>query len=441
MDELGSFSPISIKTKSGFVSFAHLDFPLAVGGIRMEPGVTALETEKLAISMALKLSTYMLPFTGAKAGINNRPYDKQKLDEFIGEIAPLLKGINLQEINNKEWEILGRLDNAVSTEITFVTGPDMGTSEEGFLDSLRNNNLAEIAREGLLSRNSESYGLPLDNVLTGYGVVVAIEETFSALETSDKNEDPLHGKSYCLEGFGKVASGIAALLDRRCKLKAISNRHGTIVADKESSVCDGEAFDVELILDLFRKKGDDFIFETGLEIQPLDNLFEIPCDFLVPGTRVERINQDLARKIEKAGTRAIVPSANFPFTYEGRKHLEKKGIMVIPDFVANAGAVIAAMLEFTTRPIEGKVEEAAMDLVHAAISNEMRELFLDAVACGCRIGDSVMGNEKSIYDISIERSLSKLDFMKKTVPLADAKNLTIIADDFIQRTLMGSLIR
>ncbi len=402
----------------------------------MEPGVTKEEIEKLATSMALKLSTYMLPFTGAKAGIDNKPFDKKKLDEFIGEISPLLKGINISEINEKDWQVMGNLNG--TGEIVFVTGPDMGTSEASFLDSLRKNGLEEIAREGLLSRLSEKFGLPLDNVLTGYGVVVAIEETFTALETMNRDIDPLYGKSYTLEGFGKVASGIASLLEGRCRLRAISNRHGTIVAHKESEFCEDDSFVVEKILKLYKEKGDDFIFDTDLEIQPLDRLFEVSCDFVIPGTRVERVNLDIAKLIKAAGIKAVIPSANYPFTYAGRKYLEEAGITVIPDFIANAGAVIAAMLEFTSRSLDGSIEEIAMNLVHAAVSNEMKELFLDAVACGCRIGDKVIGNEKSIYDISVDRSLSKYQFMKETISREEARNLQKIADDFIQRTLMGS---
>lgn len=440
MDEAILFSPITIQTPSGFVSFAHLDFPLAVGGIRMEPGVTLNETEKLAISMSLKLATYQLPFSGAKAGISNEPYDKDMLDKFIGEIAPLLTGIKISDLNEQEWR-LNRIPQKTSTdELQFVTGPDMGTSEEDFLDSLKNNGMEHIAREGLLSKESEKYTLPLDNVLTGYGVVVALEETFRSLRTLEKNKDPLVGRTYSLEGFGKVASGIATLLKDRCQLKAFSNRYGTVIASQESPFCENGAFIVDELIPLLRKKGDSFIFDLGLDIHPQESLFAVNCDFSVPGTRVEKVDLSIAKRLSKAEVKAVVPSANYPFTTEGRRWLEENGIIVIPDFVANAGAVIAAMLEFTTRSFDDPLEEIALDLVHAAVSNEMKELFLDAVACGCRIGEKVIDNERSIYDISVERSVSKLRFMRETISKEEAKNLPQIADDFIQRTLMGTFL-
>ncbi len=400
------------------------------------PNVTKEEVEKLSISMALKLATYQLPFSGAKCGISNEPYDQKVLEEFVGEIADFIKGANLGNIKMKACT---GYPNDVFIQL--VTGPDMGTSEEGYLDALRVNGMGNIARKGLLSQISEKFELPLDNILTGYGIVVAAEETFKTLNATQKEVDPLDGINYSIEGFGKVGSGIAKLLKGRAKLKAFSNRFGTVVAKKNSEYCTDEGyFDIDKIMPLFLEKGDHFIYDLDIELLDTDALFDVTVDLLVPGTRVERIDQEIAERIVKARTKIIVPAANYPFSFEGRKVLEENGVTVIPDFLANAGAVIAAMLEFTTKSFNASLEKVAMDLVHAAVSNEIKELFLDGIACGCRIGEKVMQTEKSLYDISIERSISKLKFMEETIDREQATNLKWIADEFIERTLLGSFM-
>ncbi len=417
------FSPITFRTpsKKGLVSFAATDFPIGLGGIRMIKGVTQREVELLAIAMDLKLLTYHLPFNGAKCGIDNQSNDLDALITFVSEIQDLLVGSSLYEIQGLS---MVKGDGKSSDFLQLITGPDMGTSEDMFLEALKKNGLHNIARKGLLSQQSRMFGIPLDNVVTGFGVVVAAEEIVRYMENKQKWEDPLLGKSYALEGFGKVASGIAMFLSERANLKAISNKFGTVIFDPNSPFCSNDGFIVDDLIKIWKQKGDRMIYELELDILPNHKLFETEVDILIPGARIEAINLDVANKIVKSQCKYIVPSANYPFTYQGRKMLESNKCIIVPDFIANAGAVIAAMLDFTTLDIK-RTEDNALNLVQSAINWEMKDLFLQAVACR---DISNYGFKVSLYDIAISRALEKKKVLNKS-------KLTIenIADDVITR--------
>ncbi|MHA2504260.1 MAG: Glu/Leu/Phe/Val dehydrogenase dimerization domain-containing protein [Candidatus Kariarchaeaceae archaeon] len=375
---------ITTDNPIGFVSIDDTRFPLAVGGIRMISGVSANEVKLLSRSMSFKLHSFGFPMSGGKGGV-----DSDDPTDFFKYIAnPQVKNI----ING-------------TSSLQFITGPDIGTSEDLYYDALRSAGLEKHIRKGLLSGISSRYGLPLDNLITAYGVVVACEELLS-IEVP-RGTDPLLGKSFSIEGFGKVGTGLVKLLENRTKIVAISTRYGTIT--------DPDGLDISRLLDLQSQFGDNCVYEYGAEVHPTDHLFTVTADILVPGARTEVIDSNIAQKIINVGTRHIVPVSNYPYTSEGLEILSDTHITVFPDFIASAGAVIAAMIEFAN--VGGESE--AFDLVHAAISYETKDLLMAIKACG----DGSM----TMYELALQRANARREELvtENTSSISDIANKVI----------------
>jgi glutamate dehydrogenase len=355
---------ITTQNPEGYVHIEDVRFPFAVGGIRLITGVDKEEVKALATAMSLKLHIFGFPMSGAKGGINSDNIND--LYEFVSDpqIKELVTGNN-------------------SNNIQLITGPDIGTSEEEYYVALRKAGLDHIVRKGLLSQNSEIYGLPLDNIVTAYGVVVAARELLRS-----QNRDLFDGEvKYVIEGFGKVGTGIAAILKSKAKLLGVSTRYGSIVND--------EGFDIDTLINKQSEIGDRLVNDFDNKADTT-SLFEIPCDLIIPGARTGVITEEIANRIvDKAKPIAIVPVSNSPYTTRGLEILQKNGIICFPDFLASAGAVIAAMIEFAG----AGGEKEAMALVESAISKETRDLISDT--------QNTTGSLRQIYEVAYEKSLRR----------------------------------
>ena len=267
----------------------------------------------------------------------------------------------------------------------------------------------------MLSQIYPNYGLPFDNIATGFSVVVATAEIFGILDgliTPDYLSNKLNisttlqNKTYTLEGFGKVATGIAKLLENNCHLLAISTKLGMINYDPENEVCSEFGFIPSKIIHLQSLYGDEFIFNTGQIAKP-EELFSIPCDFLIPGARTEVITEIVARKISGAKIKAIVPASNFPYTSEGLAHLESKGVVCAPDFISNAGAVIYSILE-SSKEVFNDDMDFSLRFIQKAISLEMRKTINEAISNQCKFGLKYNPkSELSMYQFAIKFALEK----------------------------------
>ncbi|MHA2250078.1 MAG: Glu/Leu/Phe/Val dehydrogenase dimerization domain-containing protein [Candidatus Kariarchaeaceae archaeon] len=371
----------------GYIVIDDIRFPFSAGGIRLISGVNEKEVDELSKAMSLKLHSFELPISGAKGGV-----DSDNMEEFYNFIAK-------KEVKDL---ISGKSHHQL------ITGPDIGTSEEEYHRALRKAGLPELVRPGLLSKVSETFGLPFDNIITAYGAIVAAEEVLRV----NKENDPLEGIRVAIEGFGKVGTGLAKLLNGRSKIVAISTRYGCITIENGHLDQNGE-FKVYDLLKLQKEHGDRLIHKSGYTVHPTDYLFEVGYDLLIPGARTKVITSRIAQKIIKCKPRAIVPVANAPYTSEGLLMLEDAGILCFPDFISSAGAVIAAMLEF----VGAGGEQEAMTLVGAAITWETRDLILEAVACSDKT--------KSILTIATQRAERKKNEILDKL-LSDKEQYTIL---------------
>jgi glutamate dehydrogenase (NAD(P)+) len=258
---------------------------------------------------------------GAKGAVRGKPEEKQEImRRYCEEVLPL------------------------SRSGKFLTGADLGTSYDDFAP-LRN------PHEPPHVMGTAVNGTPLEDLVTGLGVVAGMEAAIG----------PLDGLTIALEGFGKVGGGVAREAVRRgAKIIAVSTIDGC--------VHDPKGLDVELMLTLRSAHGDAFVHHMRAEVSKDPRaLFATQADILVPGARTGVISREIA---EKLNVRWLAPAANTPYTKEGIEVLKQRGIRYLPDFVLNAGAVVgfvcgestaAGVLKEAERVVSGLMTEASVD--------------------------------------------------------------------------------
>ena len=327
----GGAEIVELGSVPGFVVFDLPGAPLSAGGTRLAPDVSVTEVAVLARSMTYKFAALGERVGGAKAGVRGDPADRAAkaalMARFCAEVRPLTDA--------------GQ----------FLTGPDMGTAEEDFAP-LRERRAAPAAIRSVIA------GVPFEDLLTGYGVVVAAE---TALRGRSKGSKGLDGRSVSIEGFGKVGGGVAREAGRRGgRVAAVSTVAGC--------VADPSGLDVDRLLELRRAHGDACVLRYGRPVLAPHQLFtEVNADVLVPGTRPGSIDAPTARSLP-AGVRVIAPAANAPYTAAGAEVLRQRGIVALPDFVCNAGAVIGyrSAADATPDQVLASVEARISELIRAA---------------------------------------------------------------------------
>lgn len=287
----------------------------AVGGVRMAADVTLEEVFRLARAMTMKNAAAGLPHGGGKAGIIADPHraDRQKL------MRAFARGI------------------ASITE--YIPGPDMGT-DEACMAWVRDETGRAVGLPRVVG------GIPLDEIgATGYGLACCadIAAPFVGLE--------LRGATIAIEGFGNVGRPAARFLaERGTKLVAASDSRG--------AVYDPEGIDIEVLCAAKQAEGSVTAYARGKKI-PTADLLTLPCDILIPAARPDAIH---AGNVEAIKAKLVLPGANIPATREAEQILHRRGIVLVPDFIANAGGVICAATELRGGTEKGAFEQIATQI-------------------------------------------------------------------------------
>jgi glutamate dehydrogenase (NAD(P)+) len=278
--------------RSGLEAFIVIDhelFPVSAGGTRMLPDVDVREVARLARAMTWKFAACRVPYAGAKAGIRFAGGDRAAvLAAYKRALEPYRE--------------------------VFVPGPDMGTSPADFLDD----------DAGPLPLRAKTHdGLGMDDLAAGHGVIAAAEAALAHLGRT------LQGAAVAIEGFGKVGAGAAhACVRAGARMVGVSTVEGLLA--------DEDGLDVEELFALRERHGDRLVAHGRCSIRPREALFELDCDVLVPGARPESITRDVAERIHCA---VVAPGANIPYGSGAVEVLHRRGILAVPDFLANSGGV------------------------------------------------------------------------------------------------------
>lgn len=274
----------------------------SIGGVRVSTSVDTLEIARLARTMTLKNSIAGLPHGGGKAGIIADPKDSKKklyFRTFAKEIE------NITE---------------------YIPGPDMGSDEEamGWI-------YEKIKRAvGLPEKKG---GLPLDKLgATGFGLAECAEVScpYAGMNLKESR--------VAIQGFGSVGKAAARFLSEKgTMIVAASDTKGTVYSPK--------GIDVKSLIETKDSKGSVVHYKEG-EIKKPDEIFSIDCDILIPAATPDVINKDNVNSIK---AKLILQGANIPVTKDAEAMLHKKAILSVPDFIANAGGVIMAAMEYAKK--------------------------------------------------------------------------------------------
>lgn len=304
------------------------------GGTRMSPNLSVMEVARLARTMTWKWAAVDLFHGGAKAGIIGDPH------------AP-----------DKE-AVLRAFARALANEVPaeYVFGLDMGLTEHDaaiFVDELGDRGAAVGLPRAL-------GGLPYDELgVTGYGVAEATDAAAAAISL------PITGARVAIQGFGAVGGAAA---ERLVELGAVI----TAVSTAAGAVVDQDGIDVPRLVALRREFGDACVLQYGGALDPSAAL-TTDAQILIPAAREDVIDKDLATSTT---ARLVVEGANMPTTPAALEILHARGVTVVPDFIANAGGVIAAAHSMDARYSPFTVDP---EHVFAMISTKMRENTLTVV--------------------------------------------------------------
>jgi glutamate dehydrogenase (NAD(P)+) len=277
----------------------------ALGGVRLAPDVTAEECFRLARAMTLKNAAAGLPHGGGKVVLYGDPKTpKPDKERLIRALACSLR-----------------------SEQEYIFAPDMGTDEE-CMAWIKD----EIGR--VVGLPAEIGGIPLDEIgVTGWGLSHVTEV---ALQYCGYFCDfKLEKARVVIQGFGAVGKHTARFLAAK---KAIL----VGAADSQGAVYHPEGLVVDELIRL-KEEGKSVVDYPRGEKFDRDAVIDFDCHIWIPAARPDVVNED---NVDRLRAKLVVQGANIPFTEGAEKYLHEKGVLCVPDFIANAGGVICAAMEY-----------------------------------------------------------------------------------------------
>ncbi len=304
----------------------------SIGGVRMAPDVGLEECFRLARAMTLKSAAAGLPHGGGKSVIFADPrMPAAEKETLIRAFAAAIREVN-----------------------DYIPGPDMGTDER-CMAWIKD----EIGRA--VGLPPELGGIPLDEIgATGFGLAVAAEVAAESLGLD------LEGARVVVQGFGSVGRHAARFLaDKGALLIG--------VADSKGALHDPAGLDLERLTEL-KRSGKPVTDYPGGHKLDRDAVIDIECDIWIPAARPDVIREDNADRL-KAGM--VVQGANIAVTAGAEGALDRRGILSLPGFIANAGGVICASVEY-----HGGTQATAFATIEEKIRSNTGRCLADARKAG-----------------------------------------------------------
>ncbi|MGF6442287.1 Glu/Leu/Phe/Val family dehydrogenase [Paraburkholderia youngii] len=283
------------------------------GGVRYHQDVTLSEVMALSAWMSVKNAAVNVPYGGAKGGIRVDP-------------RTLSRG-ELERVTRRYTSEIG----IIIGPNTDIPAPDVNTNEQimAWMMDTYSMNQGQTAT-GVVTGKPITLGGSLGRrEATGRGVFVV------GCEAARRIGFDIEGARIAVQGFGNVG-GIAARLFQEAGAKVVA------VQDHTGSVYKSTGIDAVALLDYVAKKGGVGGFPEADAITA-DEFWTVESDILIPAALENQITENNAGKIK---TRIIVEGANGPTTTAADDILHDRGILVIPDVVANAGGVTVSYFEW-----------------------------------------------------------------------------------------------
>jgi glutamate dehydrogenase (NAD(P)+) len=305
-----------VTSRKGYAVIDRLVGGIAGGGTRVRAGLTLAEVERLAKTMSYKCGAMNLASGGAKGGIDCDPHSPEMrgmLTRFVAAMTPLL-------------------------DTYWATAEDLGISQSE-LDSVFKDVGLDMSVHAALKKTGDPpaamdrvvrglaidvEGIGLADVIGGYGVAEAAMAAMTHLGLTAGSTRAV------VQGFGSMGGASARYLGR-LGVKVVG------IVDGNGCMVNPDGLDVEALLSARNELGevDRGALRDADGMLPLAEWLSIPADILVPAAVPDSIRAD---NCDQVTARLIVEAANIPTTEEAQARLHERGIVVIPDYVANSGA-------------------------------------------------------------------------------------------------------
>jgi glutamate dehydrogenase (NAD(P)+) len=302
----------------------------AVGGLRMAADVSVEECMRLARAMTLKNAAAGLAHGGGKSVLWGDPRMPREAKE----------------------RLVRAFARALRHEQDYIFGPDMGT-DETCMAWVKD----EIGRS--VGLPAALGGIPLDEIgATGWGLTHAAEVAARHCGLA------LDGARMVIQGFGAVGKHAARFLSKKgARLIA--------VADTTGAVHDPAGLDTARLIEL-KTAGKSVRDHHAGEKLDRDAVIDIECDIWIPAARPDVIRED---NVQRLRTKLVLQGANIPVSPGAEQALHERGVLVVPDFIANAGGVICAAMEY-----RGATESQAFQAIEEKIRANVEAVLTDAAA-------------------------------------------------------------
>jgi glutamate dehydrogenase (NAD(P)+) len=303
----------SVNVFEGFRCTHNVARGPSKGGIRYHHQVTLEETKALAMWMTWKCALMGLPFGGAKGGVVVNP-----------------KELSVSELERMTRRYTTEIINFIGPEAD-IPAPDVGTSPR---------EMAWIFDTYSMNKGYSVLGVVTGKPLEVGGSVGRVEATargaaFCVREALRKQDVSIEGRKVAVQGFGNVGSNLALILaDQGAVIIALSDSRG--------GIHNADGIDVRAAL---AHKKDTGALEglAGTETLTNEELLLVDCDVLAPCALEQVITGENADQIK---ANIVCEGANGPVTPDADVILDDRGILVLPDVLANAGGVVVSYFEW-----------------------------------------------------------------------------------------------
>ena len=304
----------TVKTFIGYRSQHNNAVGPFKGGLRFHPDVTKDEVKALSTWMTFKCSVAGIPYGGGKGGmaIDPKDYSKAELERISKGFATAISPIIGEKVD--------------------IPAPDVNTNGQimsWMVDAYEK--VAGKSTKGVFTGKPLEFGGSLARTeATGYGVQLTAKKALAKLNMDVK------GATYAVQGFGNVGFYTAYYAHKDgAKIVAFSNSHVAIYNEN--------GIDMEAVIKDFEENGRILTNKGyGKDITNAE-LLELEVDVLAPCALENQITSENADRIK---AKVITEGANGPTTPEADEILFKKGIVVIPDILANSGGVVVSYFEW-----------------------------------------------------------------------------------------------
>jgi glutamate dehydrogenase (NAD(P)+) len=303
----------SVQVFEGFRVTHNVARGPAKGGIRYHHDVTLEETKALSMWMTWKCALMGLPFGGAKGGVVVNP-----------------KNLSEDELQRMTRRYTTEIINFIWPEVD-IPAPDVGTGPR---------EMAWIFDTYSMNKGYSVLGVVTGKPLEIGGSLGRVEATargaaFCIREALRKKDEGVAGRRIAIQGFGNVGRNLAVIL---------VDQGATVVAasDSTAGVYNPDGLDISALVEHKREHGSLQGFR-GADAMTNDEVLLVECDVLAPCALEQVITGDNADKIRAS---IVAEGANGPVTPEADQILEERGVLVLPDVLANAGGVVVSYFEW-----------------------------------------------------------------------------------------------